>query len=569
MAFICFIVIIFAITPVCHGTVTKFRAAPDQVLVLYNADYEIDVDGSTPDQDSKEVAQYYVDMHTDPVTGKKPYMLGLTCRHGEQHLNNWVITEKSNDNKNGIVYTGEGKGPETDEWARDSRFVEIHIEPGDVPVDWKSVQIYCESIKTGEKKHIKPIVTGLPQKKNRQFVYPEIKEGQGRCFRFNAKKLFNGSVWVHITAKNSAGEYIKDLKLQYYDLQDFTFSMLGPDDISDELHFQEDVAIPVKKFLEDNENRLPDGALLKDHILYIVICHGLPFSANGVFGIEHGVTPRPSDHGDLGSLEQRLQTLYYGWGTLIVPPVISMYMAGGPASREGVRNYRITNAMRYPMAGQKWNPYMHPDTYSFLGKKKEAEHMDLPPLSEKRKALPPYLFAYGVSRLDGQGPMEAKRQVDYALYASKFLRPEMDHSIRETSKPEDTLPLPDLMAKTEKKNVWGSSEETALGFNVISNYGGQGVPFFKRPLEDYHRAVLFSKSTNKQEWLGYYPGGMDRTVSSGNGWNMGRIARIWRQVDHGVTLSACGGPAYGGGPHITNATFWDNRILIRYLFRGA
>nr|MDA3790098.1 hypothetical protein [Desulfobacula sp.] len=77
-----------------------------------------------------------------------------------------------------------------------------------------------------------------------------------------------------------------------------------------ELHFQEVVAIPIKDFLEDKENKLPDGKFLKEHILYIVICHGLPFSSEGVFGIERGVTSAPNDHGDLGSLEQRLQTLY-------------------------------------------------------------------------------------------------------------------------------------------------------------------------------------------------------------------------------------------------------------------
>jgi hypothetical protein len=35
-----------------------------------------------------------------------------------------------------------------------------------------------------------------------------------------------------------------------------------------------------------------------------------------------------------------------------------------------------------------------------------------------------------------------------------------------------------------------------------------------------------------------------------------------------VTVTAAGSPASGGGPHITNTTFWDNRILLKYLFRG-
>ncbi len=42
-------------------------AGPDQVLVLYNADYTVDQDDSAPGQDSKEVAEYYVRRHTDPL----------------------------------------------------------------------------------------------------------------------------------------------------------------------------------------------------------------------------------------------------------------------------------------------------------------------------------------------------------------------------------------------------------------------------------------------------------------------------------------------------------------------
>ncbi|MDA3790100.1 MAG: hypothetical protein PF503_16590, partial [Desulfobacula sp.] len=552
----------------CHAGLTKFKADPDQVLVLYNEDYAIDVDGSLPGQDSKEVAQYYMDMHTDPVTGKKPYLLGLTCKHGKGHLNDWVIKEKSDDNKDGIEYIGKGKGPGAKEWARDSRFVEVNIKQGSVPVNWESVEFYCQSVNTEIKTKIAPIISGIPQKKGRQIVYPELKEGQGRCYRFNAKEISNGTVWILVKAKDTASKGIKNLKLKYYDFQDFKFSILGRDKISDELHFQEDVAIPIKEFLEDKENKLPDGKFLKEHILYIVICHGLPFSSEGVFGIERGVTSRPGDHGDLGSLEQRLQTLYYGWGTKIVPPVISMYMSGGPDSKEGVRNHRTTSAMRYPLTGKRWNPYMHPDTYSFLGGKKEASFIDLPPLSEKRKQLPSYFFAYGASRLDGQGPIEAKRQIDYSLYASKYLMPDMDQSIRNLSKKANFGQISDRFEKIDKNNVWGSSEEQALGFSVLSSYERQGIPFLGRPLADHYRAEISPEKTDKPKWRGYYPGGMDRTVVSNNGWNMGSGAPIWEQVDQGVTVSACGGPAYGGGPHITNATFWDNRILLRYLFRG-
>ncbi len=552
-----------------------FRASPDQVLVLYNADWQKDVDGSEPGQDSKEVAEYYVRMHRDPVLGKKPYMLGLRCVHREKHLNQWVIREKSQDNKDGIIFVGEGKGPKSGEWARDSRHVEIVINPSKVLIDWDSVEIWCRSDQNKEKKLVSPIVSGIPRKKGRKFVYPDIEEEKSRCYRFDAHELFKGTVWVIFKAKNRSGKLVRNLKLKYYDRDDFRFSLRGQDGIVDEKHFQEDVAIPVKRFLEDPANALPDGTLLKDHILYIVICHGLPFSCEGVLGLERGVTSRPADHGDLGSLEQRLQTLYYEWGGKIMPPVISMYMHGGPDSKNGVRNYRITTAMRYPMVGRRWNPYMHPDTYSFLGKKKDAQFINIPPFPEVRKKISPFLFAYGVSRIDGQGPREAKRLIDYSLYASKFLRPEMDRSVRERLKKENKdmiEDLPERLKKAERENRWGSDEQERLGFRVVSSRKRQGIlqgiPFLGRPPEDAVDGIGESKDEGNRNYSGFYPGGMDFTVHSSNGWNMGRSSPIWRQVDQGVTISACGGPAYGGGPHITNATFWDNRILLRYLFRG-
>jgi hypothetical protein len=71
----------------------------------------------------------------------------------------------------------------------------------------------------------------------------------------------------------------------------------------------------------------------------------------------------------------------------------------------------------------------------------------------------------------------------------------------------------------------------------------------------------------KWEETGFYPGGMARQVVSHNGWNS-KNAPVWQYLKKGVTVSACGAPAYDDGPHITNATFWDNRILVRYLFRG-
>jgi hypothetical protein len=60
---------------------------------------------------------------------------------------------------------------------------------------------------------------------------------------------------------------------------------------------------------------------------------------------------------------------------------------------------------------------------------------------------------------------------------------------------------------------------------------------------------------------------MGRTIDSSNGLNF-KTAAIWHYLKEGVTVSAAGAPAYGGGPHITNTTFWDNAVMTRCIFRG-
>jgi hypothetical protein len=91
------------------------------------------------------------------------------------------------------------------------------------------------------------------------------------------------------------------------------------------------------------------------------------------------------------------------------------------------------------------------------------------------------------------------------------------------------------------------------------------VPLLVRPAGDG-----FGTCDGKgRDWLqtGFYPGGMERSVNSSNGLNK-KDAKVWKFLSQGVTVTAAGSPAGGGGPHITNTTFWDNRILLKYLFRG-
>lgn len=555
------------------------QGSPDQVLVIYNADWDKDSEGTEEGQDAKEVANYYVRMHTDPITGKKPYLLGLSSKYRlEKHLNDWKIDEKSHDNKNGLIFTGQGAEPENPEWVRDSRKVEITVPGNDT--DWNSLVIRCRSDISGEEKTLyqngkkegsgEIWVSGPPQGDFRNRTYPSFEKGKGRCFRFDASRIFPGTVTVFLTVKNLEGKTLKDLQLKYFDYRDFEFSTTGPDGISDEDNLEEDVLQPVKEFLESPANALPDGTPLKNHILYIVLTYGMPYSANDVFGIAHGATSNPGDHGVLSSLEERLQTLYYGWDTHFRPPVISMFMSGGPDAKEGVGNHIITTALRLQLTGSRWNPYAHPDTYSFLGgnNKRPPDFFPIAPLQERRKYSPDYFFVYGVTRVDGTDTEEAKRIIDYSVYASRYLRPEIDCNVRERLRKEthqDYLQdIPARLTKAEKENLWGKDELKALGFAVYSETGQDGLPFL---VQSAGRGTQACVPDPKWSEVGFYPGGMGRKVISDNGWNL-KNAAIRQYLARGVTVSACGAPAYGGGPHITNATFWDNRILMRYLFRG-
>lgn len=168
-------VLLILLTLLCQTTCAQialkpFRASPDQVLVLYNVDWEINADHTQPGQDSKEVADYYIKMHTDPFTGKKPYQLGLTCRHGQKHLNRWLIKEESQDNKNGVVFIGKGQPPGPKEWPRDSRQVEIVLDKDLDRIDWDSVRIWCQSADSKAKSLVSPLVSGVPKRRSQPYL---------------------------------------------------------------------------------------------------------------------------------------------------------------------------------------------------------------------------------------------------------------------------------------------------------------------------------------------------------------------------------------------------------------
>ena len=218
---------LLAIASVCEESMAEeviaSRATSDQVLVLYNDDWNEDIAGSGKGQDSRELAEYYQAMHTDPVTGRKPFLLPLTCIHGDKHLNDWFIKEKSTDNKNAIAFAGPGDPPEDFNWVLDSRHVEVIVPEKNT--DWDSVSISIRSEANDATKSIyrhqqaqegvAVTVSGLPKSHGFAITYPPVKAGEGRCFRFDSTQAYPGTVEVSLTAADMEGHLLSDLSVRY------------------------------------------------------------------------------------------------------------------------------------------------------------------------------------------------------------------------------------------------------------------------------------------------------------------------------------------------------------------
>src|SRR5208337_3276962 len=142
------------------------------------------------------------------------------------------------------------------------------------------------------------------------------------------------------------------------------------------------------------------------------------------------------------------------------------------------------------------------------------------------------MFAYAVTRIDGGTVEEAKRIIDYSLYASRYLRPEMDCFVRKKLKIEKKNAIDDLEARlkaAEQEGLWGVEELKKLGFRVISPHD-LGLPFMVMP-----KGLAEGRCDDevpKWDETGFYPGGMGMTVVSGNGWNW-KNSPIWSYVKKG------------------------------------
>ncbi|HUW32320.1 MAG TPA: hypothetical protein VM223_11975 [Planctomycetota bacterium] len=581
-------------------------AEPDQVLVLYNADYRIDQDGSDPGQDSKELADYYVRRHTDPVSGTRPWMLGLSCIHGKDHLNQFRLPEDSKDNYFGVEYLG-AEEPPKDGLAIDSRQVDVILSKDEAAkVDPKSVVIAV-----GKK----------PDRANAAVLFSNSQPARGIAlegaaqgdptvtaaanpdgtlgYRFSPRQIQPGVVHVWFDANDTDGKPLRNIHLVCHDFNDFIESTAGRDRIRDDRNYIDDVERQVQDFLENNT--AADGTPLREHVLYIVVCHGLPKAVESMFGIARGCSGNLGDMGDGSSLEMRLAMLYYDVtqvdytftpgpaGMLQMPftrglkPRFTKFAR--PLSRDGngVQRILITNSLNVGLVGQ-FNPYQHPAVFrasensqvpGILDQKKYADPADrlLPPLyaegarmqphltADLRKGWPGASFLYWAMRIDGPTPEIAKAQVDGAIYGTRYFTPKMGTCYNRLAGPPPIQPSVRL----------GIDELKDLGFTLQEKLNDPpevvGRPLIMSAYFADGPRYLDEGDVAGQD--GVLPGGIVYAIKSANGWKRSDDqfgTYFEKMVEAGATVTT--GLGAVGGAHITSASWWDDRVLFHHLFRG-
>ncbi len=528
-----------------------FAAEPDQVLVLYNRDWTGDLPGTEPGQDSEEVARYYVARHTHPETGKRPYLLGLTCRHKETapeggHLSAIEVEEASRDNYYGVLCRR--KSPPGAEKGRGAEplLVSTHIE-AEIPLaeyDWNTVTLKIGSADDEAKARI--VYAEGESRIDRSSLRVDEQEAAGqegkvRRLRVNAKRAgYDGDVWAWVSARGRGGGADLHHGRRYVDPEDLTFSWTGGDGVRDDKHYLEDIEQPVKAFLED-PNRAVEGRPLKDHILYIVICYGMPRIVARHGGIaQTAVAASRRDSGHLVSLCQRLETMHYRVESVRPPQPtpVRLQEADGP-----FRQWAAVSTLWWPLVGRRVQPYLHPAAYRTGRFRTEVPPPwpDPPHFTPERRRSMPYRFLYMCSRIDGPDPETAKGQVDAALYATRYLTPKIG------SPPEGEWD--GERALLESRDVAGAEELERLGLP------GAG------------KSINFSAYFGRREGGGYLPGAVDWYVISANSVG-GLQSHVTRTLRDHVTVTGGAARSYSGCPHTTTHGWWDSRVFYHYLFRG-
>ncbi|MCF8107507.1 MAG: hypothetical protein K9J81_00790 [Desulfohalobiaceae bacterium] len=513
-----------------------------QVLVLFNKDWKGDHPLSQPGQDSKEVAEHYVRMHTDPKTGEQPYLLGLHCVHGAGHLNRPHLRERSHDNTSGVVLKTLKRQISATDTMRDGRLVEFSL-PGQ-PANWNldSFNLYLSS-KFGT---LDQRVTVISDGENRYPDQVQFKRQGPWTVRLNGSRFRRGSFTVFASCKDTKGQS-HQWQAGYKDVRDIICTRTGPDKTRDDKHFLDDVAQTVKGFLTDSKHARPDGTLLKDHILFIVISYGLPKTALARYGIARGITRSSQGFGSIVSLEQRLQLLFYDLEEVMgFTPKPHRFQSGDRFTR-----FYFRALQAWPLYGQAANPFLHPKVYK-LSKKELGDPEEILRFTARNRKKHPKRHLYFSMRLDAQSAMQARGLIDRAVYASCYGGPEMG-----------TLSASDL-SRSKERVGWLDQNRAA------QSYWSRGYRFLYYKPSSSRRLVLFPLQAGQGFFnieKVFLPGGLDVVIESHQGWNR-ESSHFFKMLKKGVTVTAAAGRVYSGAPHIHNQSFWDDNVLHACFLKG-
>ena len=537
----------------------SWGATPDQVLVLYNADWTEDLDGSEPGQDSLEVARYYIEQRTDPGTGKKPYVLGLHCADPKaKRLNEMRLPEGSQDNRVGIRSKKGGTQPDKPPYSA-TLLATIYKQKLDA-ADRACLTIRASA--TGKEEDAAVIYGDGGPKPG--YNIQEVQATPGLAgVGFADRKSFPDGFTAWIDMKPVEGRGARSYSGQFAWPDQFEPDTTGPDNIRDDANYLADVETPIKRFLEDPKNALPDGTLLRDHVLCFAICYGLPKQVEASFGVSRGVRGNCAPGDDGSSLESRLQLLYHNvarYHQVVVLPWGSSKMPTG----------RIASRLRGTLVGA--NPFRHPLVHQrrkpgglAANRLYKSYDYDAPRIPHFTTVVRRRLgdgALYLATRLDGRHPEIAKAQVDGALYGERHLTPFLGwfwhgtYASAEQAAEELTFfEFRDQPPETPKPHERG---------RVLFYFGdfGYGTVLSADPAKP---AVPYTR--------GFYPGSVGYAVRSGLGWQLsrrvsqlydGNSAYLERMLDAGATCCALS----AHGAHDTNATWPDDQVLFHHLLRG-
>ncbi len=528
-------------------------AAPDEVLVVYNRDWTEDLPGTAAGQDSEEIARYYVRRHTEATTGRKPYLLGLSCRQaGDEEapatspLNGERLEEPQGDNYFGVVYNGKGGLPgglrRRQQHYLLSNRIECRLSSGEF--DLGSVRLTLRPA-AEDSAETTAYAAGGTAADNHLAVVRDTPSGGTvtRTIAVDAVKAgLRGDLNVTLAATNREGRKVSE-SVRCFDPADFAFSRVGPDGRRDDQAYLDAIEHPIKLFLHDPNNG-PDGRPLKDRILYIVLCYGLPRRVMRLYGIaQTAVAGSLADAGNLVDLGQRLETAYYDFEAVRPPRVVPVRLTqpvGHFQAWVPMSNYAA------PFGGRGANPYMLPEAWRGYGAGEEFKlPWKAPPhFTAERRREHPKQFMFLCSRIDAFHPDHARHLIDAAEYAQAYLTDQIGGKPRAKWDGEVAVLTADF--------AYGAGELRQLGLPGTGEAGKLAYYFGRR------------------EGGGYLPGAVDWYVISANTCRH-PYSQVRRMLRDQVTATAGSAAPHGGGgcAHNTTHGWWDGRLFYHCLFRGS